>query len=230
MQQELFQSAPGKGEQARRRLLLAALKKIGEKGYENASVREIADEAEQNLASISYYFGGKEKLYAQVLEGIGNYLRGLMGPLAFEADAQLTAGTLDPAGATAALKRILAVLLGKQLESNEFSKIRLVMMREQADPSESFGILYENTLRPLHAIFCRLIGVALGDDPESITVILRAHAIFGQVMVFTLCRATILRRLGIRQFGPEHVAAIAAIVDEHIDRICGGGPFKTNAS
>ncbi|RYD36798.1 MAG: TetR family transcriptional regulator, partial [Verrucomicrobiaceae bacterium] len=43
MNAELFATSPTKGEQAKRRLLLAALEKIGEKGYEGASVREIAE-------------------------------------------------------------------------------------------------------------------------------------------------------------------------------------------
>jgi AcrR family transcriptional regulator len=84
VQRELFPTSPNKGEQARRKLLLAALKKIGEKGYENASVREIADEAGQNVAAIAYYFGNKEKLYAAVLEGIGAYLGSVFGTLATE--------------------------------------------------------------------------------------------------------------------------------------------------
>lgn len=226
---QLFPSSPGKGEEARRRLLVAALKKIGEKGYENASVREIADEAGQNVASISYYFGSKEKLYAEVLEGIGVYLHSLVGPLAEEARNGLDAGTLDPVAAITTLKAMLRLLLGKQLEGSEFAEIRLVMMREQATPSDSFDILYEKTLRPLHEIFCRMLGVAIGEKPDSQSVILRAYAIFGQVLVFTVSRATILRRLGADSFDSQHVAAISMILDEHLDRICGAGPFSTYA-
>ena len=230
MQAELFPHPPGKGEQARRRLLLAALEKIGEKGYENASVREIADAAGQNLAAISYYFGSKEKLYAEVLDGIGAFLRSLIGPLAEESRAKLDAGTLDPAGAVAALKKVLGLLLGRQLGTSEFDKIRLVMMREQAAPSESFDILYQKSLKPLHQIFCRLLAVATGDEPESMNVILRAHAIFGQVIVFTICRSTILRRLEIDHFEPQHVSTIATIIDQHLDRLCGPGPFPNPLS
>ncbi|MFD0892620.1 CerR family C-terminal domain-containing protein [Luteolibacter ambystomatis] len=230
MQAELFPHPPGKGEQARRRLLLSALEKIGEKGYENASVREIADAAGQNLAAISYYFGSKEKLYAEVLDGIGAFLRSLIGPLAEESRRKLEEGALNPAGAVAVLKQVLGLLLGKQLGASEFDKIRLVMMREQAAPSESFDILYQNSLKPLHQTFCRLLAVATGEEPESTNVILRAHAIFGQVLVFTICRSTILRRLEIDHFEPQHVSTIAAIIEQHLDRLCGPGPFPSPLS
>lgn len=230
MQDELFPSAPSKGDQAKRRLLLAALKIIGEKGYENASTRDIAEEAGQNIAAIAYYFGSKEKLYGEVLEGIGNYLQSLMGAIVEETRERLETDTLDPETATALLKSVLRLLLGHQLEGTEFTKIRIVMMREQAAPSESFQILYRKTVKPLHEVFCRLLAVAIDEDPDSMAVMLRAHAIFGQVLVFTVSRATILCRLEITKFETEHVEMIAAIIDEHIDRICGGGPFNTKLS
>lgn len=230
MQPELFPSSPNKGEQARRRLLLAALKKIGEKGYENASVRDIADEAGQNVGAISYYFGNKEKLYAEVLEGIGSYLRGQLGPMVDEARTRFEAGTLTPRDARDVLKGMLRELLGRQLEGTEFAKIRLVMMREQAAPSDSFDLLYQKTLRPLHEFATRMLALTTGEDPASATAVLRAHAIFGQVLTFTLTRATILRRLGVDQFEPHHVAEISAIIDEHIDRICASGPASPNAN
>lgn len=37
------------------------------KGYTGVSVRELAKEAGVNIALISYYFGGKEKLYSHIL-------------------------------------------------------------------------------------------------------------------------------------------------------------------
>ena len=226
---ELFPFPPTKGEQAKRRLLLAALKQIGEKGYDNASTREISDEAGQNVASIAYYFGNKEKLYLEVLNGIGGYLQALMGPIGEETRAGLDSGTLDPAAATHLLKRVLRLSLGHQLEGQEFLKIRLVIMREQAAPCASFEVLYQNAIRPLHEMFGRLLAVAIGEEPDSMKLMLRAHAIFGQVLVFTIARATILRRLGIERFESRHVALISQILDEHIDRLCGGGPFPQHS-
>lgn len=222
MQGELFPTSPNKGEQARRKLLLAALKKIGEKGYENASVREIADEAGQNVAAISYYFGNKEKLYTEVLEGIGAYLGGVFGTLATGTRAKLEAGKLDPAGAVDVLKRMLRTLLGQQLEDDEFEKIRLVMIREQSSPSESFDVLYKKTLKPLHELFATVLGVATGEDPAATATILRAHALFGQVLAFKIARTTILRRLGVKKLTRDHLAAIAVILDEHLELICLG--------
>ena len=46
----------------RDRLLDAAEELFCEHGFEGASIRDIAASAECNIASVNYYFGGKEKL------------------------------------------------------------------------------------------------------------------------------------------------------------------------
>ena len=48
-------------------LIAAAAPLFAEKGYNGVSVRELAKSAGFNLSMISYYFGGKEGLYAAVL-------------------------------------------------------------------------------------------------------------------------------------------------------------------
>jgi TetR/AcrR family transcriptional regulator, regulator of cefoperazone and chloramphenicol sensitivity len=51
------------GEQSRQRLLQTAIRLFAERGYANASTREIALAAGANSASIRYYFGDKAGLY-----------------------------------------------------------------------------------------------------------------------------------------------------------------------
>ena len=53
---------------ARTRILNAAGPIFAHKGYETATVREICDQAEVNLASVNYYFGGKERLYIETVK------------------------------------------------------------------------------------------------------------------------------------------------------------------
>ena len=54
---------PTEGAQARARLLHAALRLFAENGFAKASIRDIAQAAGVNPASISYYFGDKNGLY-----------------------------------------------------------------------------------------------------------------------------------------------------------------------
>ena len=51
----------------RERLLDAARELFAERGFHNATVRDIAARARTNLASINYYFGSKDDLYREVM-------------------------------------------------------------------------------------------------------------------------------------------------------------------
>ncbi len=66
-------------------LLDAAKKLFAEKGYEGATVKDLADAAGVNVSLVSYHFGGKEGLYRAVLvqfaqTGVDNIQRILKGP------------------------------------------------------------------------------------------------------------------------------------------------------
>ena len=52
----------------RDRLLRVSAKLFATKGYDRVSVREIAKACKCNVSMISYYFGGKEKLYLAVFQ------------------------------------------------------------------------------------------------------------------------------------------------------------------
>jgi TetR/AcrR family transcriptional regulator len=53
----------------RENIIAVAIPLFAAKGLNGVSVRELASAAGVNLSMISYYFGGKEGLYAAVLEG-----------------------------------------------------------------------------------------------------------------------------------------------------------------
>ena len=56
----------GSDKPVQERLLDAAEELFCEHGFEGASIRDIAACADCNIASVNYYFGGKEKLYTEV--------------------------------------------------------------------------------------------------------------------------------------------------------------------
>lgn len=50
------------------RILLAAKKLFAQQGFDGTSVRQICEEAGANVALVSYYFGGKEKVFRAIFE------------------------------------------------------------------------------------------------------------------------------------------------------------------
>ncbi|MEO5667508.1 MAG: TetR family transcriptional regulator [Bdellovibrionota bacterium] len=63
---------------SREKLLSAATKLFSKKGFDRVSIRDIAKESGCNICLVSYYFGGKEKLYLNIFEAffarVGKYL------------------------------------------------------------------------------------------------------------------------------------------------------------
>lgn len=57
---------------SKEKLLRIALRQFAQKGFDGASVKSIAEEAEMNVSLISYYFQGKEGLLREALERFGN--------------------------------------------------------------------------------------------------------------------------------------------------------------
>ncbi len=62
-------------------ILSTAMKLFSQKGFEGASVREIAADAAVNPAMISYYFGSKENLFQKLVEHKISYLQGVFQEL-----------------------------------------------------------------------------------------------------------------------------------------------------
>lgn len=56
------------GSKTREQILEAAWKLFGERGFEDVSVRDVTQAAGVNLASVSYYFGGKEGLIQEAVK------------------------------------------------------------------------------------------------------------------------------------------------------------------
>lgn len=54
------------GETVKNRLLDAAERLFCEKGFDGTSVRDLTTAADCNVAAVNYYFGGKDRLYAEM--------------------------------------------------------------------------------------------------------------------------------------------------------------------
>src|ERR1700737_2485637 len=71
----------GRGEATRRRLVEAAVRVFGERGYHAAGTRELANAARAHLAAIPYYFGGKDGLYRAAAEHVATAGRTALAPM-----------------------------------------------------------------------------------------------------------------------------------------------------
>lgn len=57
-------------ENAKEKILNTAIKLFAQKGYDGTSIREICKSANINICMISYYFGGKQELYQEIITNL----------------------------------------------------------------------------------------------------------------------------------------------------------------
>jgi AcrR family transcriptional regulator len=214
--------APGKSEQAKQRLLEAALAVFGEKGPKAATVREIAKAAGQNVAAIEYYFGGKDNLYAAVMEGIVREIRHQLADVLAEVEAWREAGGGSPAEALRLLKLYLRSVYLRLLSRDDMKPFARLIVREQMQPTAGFEILYGKGFGQLHEMLCELMGAALGRNPREREIIARTHAVMGQVYFFVMAREAFLRRIGWHSLAGRNATMVADLVAEHVDVLIRG--------
>ena len=145
------------GLEARTRLLDAALVLFADKGYAKTSTREIAQAAQVNVASISYYFGDKAGLYRAVFTDPRS------NPHIEPNDINRLGQPLDEAlrvlllGFTAPLKQ------GVQMQS-----CMKLHFREMLEPTGLWEAEIDDNIRPAHMaivqVLCRHLGVVQPDD------------------------------------------------------------------
>lgn len=56
-------------------IMEVAIALFAEKGFEGTSIRDLAQQADVNIAMINYYFGSKEKLFVALLETKARFMR-----------------------------------------------------------------------------------------------------------------------------------------------------------
>ena len=125
-------------EDPRRRLLEAAGEIFAEKGFEGATVREIKDRADVNIAAVNYYFQSKERLY-------------------IEAVKNASCGSLDhsplptwPVGTSPVVKLrdFIQVMVGRLMNCDKPAWHAQLMMRELAQPTSACAEWVRDYVRP----------------------------------------------------------------------------------
>ena len=193
-----------KGEQAKNQLIAAAIAQFGEYG-QHATTRDIAAQAGQNIAAITYYFGSKDDLYLACAQWIADFIGDNFRPQA-EAAEHLLAGEAPDRQAIRDL--ILSAC---------HNMILLLTQDDTVNLSK-----FQQVSAPLHHYLTRLIAAWTGCEASDTQMILHTHALLGEVLAFRLGRETILLRTGWTQFDAQKTEQIFEVITCHIDFILHG--------
>jgi AcrR family transcriptional regulator len=199
------------------RLLDVAIEHFGRFGLSGASTRAIAGEAGTPMSAITYHFGGKDGLYLASARHIGAQMAERLAPAAADAGHAHT-DDADRQSARQALHAIYAHV-ATVLTGIETASLARFIVPEQADPTEAFTIIYDDMMSPLLDRITGLLKAVARGKLEDREARLRAVALMGQVLVFRVARATVLRATGWTDIGPDEQELIRRIIAEHLDAV-----------
>lgn len=166
------------------RLLEAAGEVFAEKGFRDATVRDICARAGANLAAVNYYFRDKESLYAAVFEHTRRYEQEHYPINRFEADG-------DAPARLATFIRQFCLRLFDAGRPNWHIKL---VSREMVEPTGELEAIVDQAIRPKFEILCSIVAQIVGRPPTDDVCQLCAASVIGQCLHYHHCKE-VSRRL-----------------------------------
>jgi AcrR family transcriptional regulator len=198
-------------------LVRAALKLFGRQGFDGTSTREIAAEAQANIGSIAYHFGGKEGLRAAAADYIVETIQTVAGQALGNGPAAASDG--DPETARAQLFAALERMVGFIVAQPQAGEIVQFVLRELSHPTAALDRIYDGVFEPTHRRLCRIWEQATGEPAESERTRLTMFTLIGQVIYFRIGREAVMRRMGWHDIGPAEAAKVVAVTTDNLSAI-----------
>ena len=181
------------------RLLETAGAVFAEKGFRAATIREICQRAQANLAAVNYYFGDKERLYIESIKRAhGRRVE----------DVPLPPWTADTPP-EARLKGFVETLLGRILSDPNADWHGQLMFREMLHPTAACGELVEEYIRPHFEMLQSILRELSPPEFTAEQLRLIAFGIVGQCLYFRIAEPVVSRLLAAeehRRYQPEYLA------------------------
>lgn len=158
----------------RTRMLHAAGPIFADKGFTAATVREICQQAEVNLASVNYYFGDKERLYIETVK-MAHRNRTEQAPMpAWDEDTTPEQKLRDFIG------NLLTRMLGVPTSPWQTR----LMMREVLSPTSACKELVEEYFRPHFELLLSIVGQLLPENEPRHVCEQIGFSIVGQCLYY----------------------------------------------
>jgi AcrR family transcriptional regulator len=184
----------------RQRLLEAAGEVFAAQGFRQATVREICQRAGANIAAVNYHFGGKDELYAAVLEYAGA-----------EALRRYPVGAGVEPGATAEarLGAFISNYLDRLLDPGRPAWHGILVSREMVEPTAVLDRLVASFVRPQWERLTGIVRELLGPGASDELVQRCGCSVIGQCLFYKHARPVLDRVLTHSPYTNEQRAALA---------------------
>jgi len=153
-------SSPGKG--VRDRLLDVAEEFFADRGFDSTSIRDLAAGADCNIASVNYYFGSKENLYAEVWRRHLLILRNAR----IASIEKVMEGSGGKPGLEDLLRSFARAFVGPFVDKSG-SRLITLIAREMINPHLPSSVFGDDVIRPTITAMQKALAQACPDLPKS---------------------------------------------------------------
>ena len=168
----------------RDRILQAALEIFAERGFKDATVRDICAQAGVNVASVNYYFRSKEALYKEALVYSFKEADRKYPP------AALTSELLTPEDS---LHLFIRNMLLRLMDNGQLGLHAKLMAREIADPTAALDYVVETVMRPRFKLLRDLLPHFVGEGWPVADIDRFILCLIGQCMIYRHARPMVER-------------------------------------
>lgn len=176
----------------------------------------LAERAGVTLPALHYYFDSKEGVYLACAEHIADRLDGR-----FRA---LTGGIADALHETSAPRAHLLDMLLTFVDAfadfflgaHELEKWVMFIIREQAQPTKAFDIIFERVMQRTFNTLAALVSRLIDRPASDMEVRIRTFTLIGQLVFFRTAREAALRVTGWRDFDGERLKLVKRVLRAQI--------------
>jgi TetR/AcrR family transcriptional regulator, regulator of cefoperazone and chloramphenicol sensitivity len=205
-----------RGEETRARIVTAALKLFGQRGFDGASTRDIATAAAVNAPALQYYFDNKEGVFIACVEHIVKRVWEYLSEVVERAEQAVEAEAGDEE-LIRAFCDIQLQLAGFMFTSKDAEDWRLFMARLQSGegPPAGFKIIYQYVSSRMSKVTSTIVGRLLGRPADDEETLIRTMTLSGQLMVFQLARRSVMTKLNWDEVDAQRLALLQKVLLEH---------------
>lgn len=203
------------GEETRTILIRTGARLFARNGYHGVSMRTLAAEAEVNLATVSYHFGGKAGLYEAILQELID-LRNTITPPADEVKKRAAEAGDDPQAKGECASWFVNSMVHGMLGREQHIWPAFIISRELAQPTELFPKMEKEFFNPAFDALRALTTAMLPDGTDNEELVITGHAIIGMIVKFLEGYTMITKRLDWDGYDEYAVNKIATVLSTRI--------------
>jgi AcrR family transcriptional regulator len=207
------QGGYARGDETRAQIIETALRMFGERGFDQASTRDIATRAGVNPPALQYYFESKEGLHRACAQHIIGHALPQLKP--FMDRATVAAAEGDKADALEALENLLDALIESSAQRDMEIWSRFIVRGKHDGAGPGMAMIREHLSRPMMDAVASLVAVITGLAKSDEMSRLKTLLVLGQIHWINASREEFLKVMGWPKLDSSRVAIIKKAVREH---------------